>query len=157
MRRKDSEVTDFKQTLGILENCDCCRLGLLDDVGVYMVPLNFGFEDAGGQLIIYCHGAAEGKKIDLIRKEGKASFEADCKHELMTANTACAHAYRYQSVMARGKAQVLDDYAEKVHGLQKVMCHYTGKDDWEYKEEQVNTVAVIKLTIDSWSAKENIK
>ena len=41
MRRKDREVTDFDKMMEILSACDCCRLGLVDENGAYIVPLNF--------------------------------------------------------------------------------------------------------------------
>ena len=42
MRRKDREITDGEKIREIIEGCDCLRLGLCDDEGMYIVPLNFG-------------------------------------------------------------------------------------------------------------------
>ena len=42
MRRKDREVTDFSRMLEIVQRCDCCRIGLVEDGEAYIVPLNFG-------------------------------------------------------------------------------------------------------------------
>lgn len=46
--------------LEIVAECDCCRLGLVDNGKAYIVPMNFGFEDAGSALTLYFHCAAEG-------------------------------------------------------------------------------------------------
>ena len=43
MRRKDREITDFEQMRAILDACDCARLGLVDEQGAYIVPMNFGW------------------------------------------------------------------------------------------------------------------
>ena len=42
MRRKDREIIDFDEQLKIIDACDVCRLGLVDDEGYpYILPLNF--------------------------------------------------------------------------------------------------------------------
>ena len=65
MRRRDREITDREKMLEIVAECDCCRLGLVDNGEAYIVPMNFGFEDAGSALTLYFHCAAEGRKLDL--------------------------------------------------------------------------------------------
>ena len=75
MRRKEREVTDYNKMIEILKSCDCCRIGLVDDKGAYIVPMNFGYEDNNGKLTLYFHGATEGKKIDLINNQPEISFE----------------------------------------------------------------------------------
>ena len=66
MRRRGRESTDREKMLEIVAECDCCRLGLVDNGEAYIVPMNFGFEDAGSALTLYFHCAAEGWKLDLI-------------------------------------------------------------------------------------------
>ena len=75
MRRKEREVTDYNKMIEMLKSCDCCRIGLVDDKGAYIVPMNFGYEDNNGKLTLYFHGATEGKKIDLINNQPEISFE----------------------------------------------------------------------------------
>ena len=52
MRRKEREVTDYNKMIEILKSCDCCRIGLVDDKGAYIVPMNFGYEDNNRQTYI---------------------------------------------------------------------------------------------------------
>ncbi len=125
MRRKEREITDYHKMTGIVKACDCCRIGLVDDAGAYIVPLNFGCEDQGGELILYFHGAREGKKIELIGQQPVVSFEMDTGHEIMTGKTACSYSYLFQSVMGRGRIELLQDYEEKCHGLELVMRRYS--------------------------------
>jgi len=42
--------------------------------------MNFGMQVLEGKITLYFHGATEGKKYELIRKNNKASFEMDCDH-----------------------------------------------------------------------------
>ena len=88
MRRADREIREFDRMLAVADACDCCRLGLLDDAGAYIVPLNFGYEAEGEKLTLYFHGAGQGKKIDLIREQKSASFEMDTRHALVEGETA---------------------------------------------------------------------
>lgn len=155
MRRKDREITDYDKMLEILKACDCCRIGLVDVVGAYIIPMNFGYEEREGRLVLYFHGAGTGKKIDLIKEQQVASFEMDKKHELVEGKNACAYSYLYQSIMGKGNIQIMNRYEDKVYGLQKIMSHYTDRQQWEFKEEVVNVVSVIKLEVTEWSCKEH--
>ena len=155
MRRADREIREFDRMLAVADACDCCRLGLLDDAGAYIVPLNFGYEAEGEKLTLYFHGAGQGKKIDLIREQKSASFEMDTRHALVEVETACAYSYRYQSVMGRGRIRLIEEYEEKVHGLQAIMAHYSLDREFAFGEEAVNRTAVIKLEVEAWSCKEH--
>ena len=155
MRRADREIREFDRMLAVADACDCCRLGLLDDAGAYIVPLNFGYEAEGEKLTLYFHGAGQGKKIDLIREQKSASFEMDTRHALVEGETACAYSYRYQSVMGRGRIRLIEEYEEKVHGLQAMMAHYSRDREFAFGEEAVNRTAVIKLEVEAWSCKEH--
>ena len=155
MRRADREIREFDRMLAVADARDCCRLGLLDDAGAYIVPLNFGYEAEGEKLTLYFHGAGQGKKIDLIREQKSASFEMDTRHALVEGETACAYSYRYQSVMGRGRIRLIEEYEEKVHGLQAIMAHYSRDREFAFGEEAVNRTAVIKLEVEAWSCKEH--
>ena len=63
MRRKDREVTDKDKILEIVRECDCIRLGLIDDEGAYILPVNFGEEiDDSGNLTIYFSRSFRGQE-----------------------------------------------------------------------------------------------
>ena len=67
MRRKDREVTELETVKEIIRQCDVLRLGLADGDYPYIVPMNFGWEEKGGRLYFYLHGASEGRKAELLR------------------------------------------------------------------------------------------
>lgn len=66
MRRKDREVTENSEIEEILNKCKVFRIGLVDDSGVYILPLNFGYVLDGNKLELYFHGAKAGKKVELL-------------------------------------------------------------------------------------------
>jgi len=155
MRRKDREVTDFLKMAEIMKSCDCCRLGLVDGDEAYIVPMNFGYDIAGEQIVLYFHGASQGRKIDLLPKQSVVSFEMDTRHELAAGETGCDFSYLYQCVMGTGTLELISDTKEKIDGLQKIMAHYTNKAQWEFHEKILERTAVLKLSVRTWSCKEH--
>ena len=83
MRRKDREVTEMEEIQQIFDECKVCRIGIMDENGPYIVPVNYGYVREEGKVILYIHGAREGKKIDLIRKNANVGVEIDYRHELV--------------------------------------------------------------------------
>ena len=125
MRRKDREVTDLSQLEKIIQQCDCIHLGLLDGDYPYVVPMNFGYERTGDQFTFYMHAASEGKKLSLIKANPNASFCMDTGHGLVKGEVPCSWSFLYESVMGRGRINLVQEPEEKRRGLQAVMAHYS--------------------------------
>lgn len=155
MRRKDREITDPAKIRQIILASHCCRLGFCDDGEVYIVPLNFGYEEVDEKRIFYFHSAREGRKIDLIRAGGCIGFELDTNFVPHPAEKACEFSAGFQSVIGRGRAQLVEDEAEMRHGLQCIMEHLSGRTDWEIPREMLSRVAVIRLEVETLSCKEH--
>lgn len=156
MRRKDREITDFNRLLEILNACDCARLGLTDGDECYIVPMNFGFvSEKTGNLKLYFHSAAEGRKIDLIKKSATAAFEADTAHELVRGKNACDCTFLYQSVMGTGNIRLLTDTKEKAAALAVIMKHYDSGFNGTFPSHALDGVALAELSVKKWSCKEN--
>lgn len=155
MRRSDREVTDFSNMLEIVSRCDCCRLGFVDGGMAYIVPMNFGFEENNGSLVLYFHSAADGKKIELIKGNSSVSFEMDTDHSLVSGETACNYTYGYACVMGAGNAHFIDNDELKARALGIIMSHYTAKKEWDFNARMLKNTAVIQLDITQWSCKEH--
>ena len=89
MRRKDREVTEMEEIQQIFDECKVCRIGIMDENGPYIVPVNYGYVRKEGKVILYIHGAREGKKIDLIRKN--ASIIDNPREKLKALNVIMKH------------------------------------------------------------------
>ena len=152
MRRKDREVTDIQELLSIVEECRICHVGLLDDKGVYIVPLNYGFEYVNKQLILYFHSAQVGRKIDAIIKNPNVCVEMDCDHRLIEGEKACDFSFGFKSIIGNGVATILSNYDEKLKGLSLLMKHETLK-EYAFDENMVNHVSVIKVIVNEFSGK----
>ena len=158
MRRKDREVLDEVKIDEFIRACDCCRIGFYDKENneVYIVPLNFGYSHVDNKRVFYFHGAKEGRKIELISKTKKVSFEMDSNHELIIGKMACNYSERYQSVMGTGLISFVEDKDEKIAALNEIMFQSTGKKDWDFPEPMLNGVAVFMIEVTSLSCKEHL-
>lgn len=153
MRRTDREITDFNEILSIISDCKVIHLAMLDEDGLpYIIPLNFGFRCEGeNALTLYCHSAAQGRKLELLRRDPRVSFELDCRGALQSAESACSFGYFYASVIGRGTVELLEG-AEKCAGLSALMRHMAGRED-VFTEEQARGVAVLAIRVTSLTAK----
>ena len=70
MRRAEFEVNDTKRIEALLAECEYGTLCLMDDHMPYAVPLNFVWHEKS----LCFHGSKEGRKMELIAKNPKASF-----------------------------------------------------------------------------------
>ena len=152
MRRKDREITDMKEILKIIGKCEVCRLALFDEEHPYIIPLNFGFSYEDERLKLYFHGAKEGKKLDLIKRNPKAAFEMDCSHELVTGPEACDYSMNYESVCGNGTITLLDQ-SNTEFALRRLMKQYTDDADLKFNEAHLNAVAVFELSVENITGK----
>lgn len=157
MRRKDREVTDFSKICDIIQRCHCCRVGFYDAEAkqVYIVPLNFGYMVEGEKVTLYFHGAQEGRKIDLIKAAPNVGFEMDTNYKLNEATEACEYSARFQSIIGNGVISLIEDLEEKKQGLEILMKHVSGRDGWEYPEQMLKNMSVMKLEVKELACKEH--
>lgn len=151
MRRSDREIKDVSEMIKVMEKCDTCRLALNDEGYPYILPLNFGMEVSGGKITLYFHGAAEGKKYDLIEKDNRASFEMDCSHRLVTDPETRSCTMEYESVIGRGRIEILSE-GEKLDALRILMRHYH-KEDFSFDQNVVPRTTVMKLVVEEMTGK----
>lgn len=151
MRRKDREITDFNDMLAVIDRCDVCRLALNDNDYPYIVPLNFGADARGEQVTLYFHSAMVGTKLELIRRDNRASFEMDCGHELVLENDTGNCTMTYESVIGRGTIEFVPE-EEKTAALRILMRHYRSE-DFPFNEAVVPKTEVFKLTVSSMTGK----
>lgn len=153
MRRHDREIQNINDIIQVMEKCEVCRLALNDNDYPYILPLNFGMQTKNGKIILYFHGANEGKKYELIKKDNHASFEMDCSHNLVTniSNEGCSCTMAYESVIGYGRIEIVSE-DEKYHALCLLMKHYH-KEDCSFNPSVMLRTTVLKLTVEQISGK----
>ena len=156
MRRRDRQVSLPDEIEGIMKKCRVCRLGLFDEAGPYIVPLNFGYAVREGNYTLYFHSAREGSKIEAIRQNPRVAFEMDCAVEVYAADaeTPCTYSCRFESVMGEGRARLLETHADKAAGLNAIMRQQAGR-EFAFSEAMTAAVAVIAVEVEGLSAKRH--
>ena len=152
MRNKKREITDLKAIEEMLKTARVLRLGMIDGDKPYVVPLHYGYTLEDGKLTFYMHGAKEGRKIDVLKANPTVFVEIDLDGGLIPADKACNYAAFFLSIMADGKATLVEDVEEKIEGLKILMKTQTGK-DFEIPEAAAKGTAVIRVDVSEYSAK----
>ena len=152
MRRKDREITNWDELVGIVQKCDVCRLALNDDGWPYILPLNFGYEAENGKLTLYFHSASEGYKTELFRKDNRASFEMDCSHKLQYFQEKGYCTMSYESVIGKGRLRILQD-EEKEHALKRLMAHYHEDHETYFNPAAIPRTLVYALDVEHLTGK----
>ncbi len=153
MRRKENEITDIHEIETIMQKADVCRLGLAVDNTPYVVPVNYGYENN----CLYIHCAKQGRKIDMIRQNNKVCFEMDIEAKIWNRDKpACNWSNSYRCVIGYGRAFLLEDFEEKKQALDIIMKHYSNRDSFQYTEDAVEKVGIIKIVIEQLSGKQSV-
>lgn len=155
MRRSDREIKDRDEMIQIMKKCDVCRIALKDEEYPYILPLNFGMDIENDQIILYFHGAAEGKKYELIEKDNRASFEMDCEHKLITDSSTGNCTMEYESVIGKGRIEIVPD-DQKYKGLCVLMRHYH-KENFPFNPAVIPQTTVFRLIVEQISGKRRMK
>jgi hypothetical protein len=151
MRRREREIQDEKEIRAILEKGLVCRLGLCDRQQPYIVPLNYGYRDG----CMYFHGAREGRKIDILKRNDRVCIEVDIDSRIVRGDAPCRCATKYRSVIGFGRARIVDDETEKKAALDVIMVHYGGQGG-EYDEKSLQRTCVIEVVIENMTGKQSL-
>ena len=151
--RREREVTDLTRICEILDKAKIVHIGMVDGDEPYVVPMNYGYTMEDGKLTFYIHGAKWGRKLDVMRANPKVFCTLECDVVPFDGDIACRYGTTYSSVMALGKAEILEDVEEKKKGLSILMKTQTGK-DFTFDDKMVSIVSVIKIDIAEYTAKQ---
>ncbi|GAB4174570.1 MAG: pyridoxamine 5'-phosphate oxidase family protein [Geothermobacteraceae bacterium] len=152
MRRSDRALNP-DQCQKLLAAANVCRLALVDpEQGIpYIVPLTYGWEP--DRLVF--HAALEGRKLDLIRSQGRAAFEIDLHSGIIDAQKACDWTVKFASVIGTGRVRILDEERDKSLALERLMRHNGYSGPLEMPPAAVRGTAVFELRIGQMSGKCN--
>lgn len=162
MRRANRQITDPAEVRALIERCHTVRVGAVDEDGVFVVPLNFGYEWVGGRLVLYLHSASEGRKAEAFSRGSRVAIEMDVELGVITGGYACAYSFSYQSIMGSGLISPVANVDEKRHALELIMRHMapdaprdsSGK--FSFSDEAVERVAIFRIDVDELAAKQRL-
>ena len=127
----------------------------------YVIPLSFGYSLNSGVLELYFHCAHVGKKLDCIRKNPNVAFSMCVENRIeIHEDVYCKSGRFYASVVGQGKAEIVEDIAEKCRGLSLLMKRQAANSmqsasphQFEFTPEQAATVTVFKITSTNFTGK----
>lgn len=151
MRRQEKEITDSSIIREILAKSEICRLGFVDNEEAYIVPVNYAYEDG----IIYIHSATGGRKVDLIKRNSRVSFEIEYSNEIIKAGTPCEWSARYRSIMGKGNIIIEEDPVLKKKGLDLIVTRYGSNIELNYDESLFSRTILLILKIESITGKQS--
>ena len=152
MTRRELEVTDINEIIGILDRAKVLHLGLVDEGRPYIVPMNYGYTMDDGKLTIYLHSSMKGYKIDVIRNNPECCFELECDVKPFEGPKPCMNGMSYSSVMGRGRAEILEGYQERLKAMNIFMSSQTGQ-EYEFTEKMLSAVHMIRIEVSEYTAK----
>ena len=153
MRKADREIKNKEEIIDIIKRCDVIRLAFNNGDYPYILPLNFGFEVKNDKVIFYLHSALEGTKVDIMKKDNRASFEMDTKHELQYYEERGYCTMSYESIIGRGRIRILPE-DEKMNALKKLMGHYHKSEDTYFNPAAMSRTLVYSLEVEEMTAKK---
>ena len=151
------ELRRFKQALSN-EECikilNTCSTGILavsgDNNYPYAVPVNYVYNE--NKIFIHC--AKTGHKIDAIKNNSNVSFCVVENDNVIAEKFAT----RYSSIIAFGKATLIDDKQEMRQVLEILNEKYSPNYKVEGQKEidiDINNVLIIQIEIEHLSGKRN--
>ena len=152
MTKRERQVTDPVEIRRILDTAKVLHLGLAVNDEPYVVPMNYGYTEEEGKLVLYLHSALKGKKLDMMGSNPNVFFELECDRMPFEGKLPCQYGLVYSSVMGRGKARIVEDVEEKMKALSILMKTQTGK-DFTFNAQLVSIVAVIRIDVEEYTAK----
>ena len=114
----------------------------------YAVPISYAVD--GNK--IYFHSAKVGHKIDAIARNEKVSFCVVDKHETVAEEFTSY----FSSAIAFGRIKIVEDRAEKLHGLELLADKYSSTASVARRENElarVDALAVLVLEIEHLTGK----
>lgn len=152
MTRRELEIKDVNEIKAILDKSIIVHVAMVDNGEPYMVPMNYGYTFEEGKLSLYLHGAAAGRKLDVMRANPNVFFEIECDVTPFSGEMACQHGTAYSSIMGKGKAVILEGEEAKKQGLSIFMKSQTKK-DFVFDDRMVSIVSVIRVDVSEYTAK----
>ena len=136
----------------ILDIAFVCHVGFSVDGQPFVIPTNFG--RSGDTL--YLHGSAASRMLKTLSGGVPVCVTVTHVDGLVLARSAFHHSVNYRSVMILGKAQLVEDPAEKMAAL-RIFTEHVMKGRWNDvripTEQELKATTVLSLPLEEVSAK----
>ena len=143
---------DRETVYSILDTAFVCHVGFSVDGQPFVIPTNYG--RSGDTL--YLHGSAASRMLNTLRDGVPVCVTVTHVDGLVLARSAFHHSVNYRSVVILGKAQLVEDPAEKMEAL-RIFTEHVMKGRWNDvripTEQELKATTVLSLPLEEVSAK----
>ena len=153
MKRLPKRANYDRETVyRILDTAFVCHTGFSVDGQPYVIPTNYG--RSGDTL--YLHGSAASRMLKTLSGGVPVCVTVTHVDGLVLARSAFHHSVNYRSVMILGRAQLVEDPAEKMEAL-RLFTEHVIKGRWDDvrtpTEQELRATTVLSLPLEEVSAK----
>ena len=143
---------DREAVYNILDTAFVCHVGFSVDGQPFVIPTNYG--RSGDTL--YLHGSAASRMLNTLSAGVPVCVTVTHVDGLVLARSAFHHSVNYRSVVILGKAQLVEDPAEKMEAL-RIFTEHVMKGRWNDvripTEQELKATTVLSLPLEEVSAK----
>ena len=143
---------DREAVYNILDTAFVCHVGFTVDGQPFVIPTNYG--RSGDTL--YLHGSAASRMLNTLSDGVPVCVTVTHVDGLVLARSAFHHSVNYRSVVILGKAQLVEDPAEKMEAL-RIFTEHVMKGRWNDvripTEQELKATTVLSLPLEEVSAK----
>lgn len=149
--RRFKQLLSAEEVERILRNGKYCVMAVSGDDGYpYAVPVNYVYDGTA----IFIHSAAQGHKIDALRRNPKCSLCVVDKDDVIPEEFTSY----FRSVIVFGKAHFVETTDEKIAALRLLGDKYSPGIDPEAEIARfIKAVSILRIDIESASGKEAIE
>jgi uncharacterized protein len=148
MRRSDREITDRGEIDTILNSARVMYLALSDADVPFVVPVFYAYDGTA----LYLHSAKGGSKIRILKRNNRVCFAISLQQGIIESEEACDFEARHRTVIGLGRAHFIEDPAEKVAALDRIVARFTER-TFAYPKTNLDATAVIRIDIESIKGK----
>jgi nitroimidazol reductase NimA-like FMN-containing flavoprotein (pyridoxamine 5'-phosphate oxidase superfamily) len=143
---------DRETVYSILDTAFVCHVGFSVDGQPFVIPTNYG--RSGDTL--YLHGSAASRMLNTLSGGVPVCVTVTHVDGLVLARSAFHHSVNYRSVVILGKAQLVEDPAEKMEAL-RIFTEHVMKGRWNDvripTEQELKATTVLSVPLEEVSAK----
>ena len=162
MRQAGRQLRSTTQLHSVVEACQTVRIACIDEEGLFIVPMSFGYDWADPEeidadeprLALWVHSATAGRKVDAFNREPRVAIEMDVQDGLITGTYACAYSYAYRSITGTGTIHRIQGTDAKRYGLTRIMQHLAPEASAGFTDQALARTNIYCIDIDHFTGKQ---
>ncbi|MFZ0807077.1 MAG: pyridoxamine 5'-phosphate oxidase family protein, partial [Candidatus Sulfotelmatobacter sp.] len=152
IREPHRGVYDRETVYQILDEGFLCHVGFAVEGQPFVIPTSYGRKDS----TLYIHGSAASRMLRQMREGVAVCITVTLLDGLVLARSVFNHSMNYRSVVILGKAELVDDTAEKLEAL-RILSEHILPGRWadarQPNERELKQTSVLRVPIEEFSAK----